>query len=380
MRLTAHIACFLALLPALWNCGGSAGSHDGIWEGAGMEYATLLNIDERPGYTDVKISNPWDSTTLLARYILVPGADNIPASFPEGTVLRTPVTSALVFSNVHAALLHELGHVHAVKGVADAGYITDSTVAASIAAGTVADCGNSTDPDLEKIAMLAPQAILLSPYSAADAVVERLARTGAPIIMCADYLEPTPLGRAEWIRFYGRLVGEGCRADSLFDRVAEDYNHTKNLVAESGSRPSVLIDTRYGDVWYVPVAGSTTDSFIADAGAENPFSAFGTGDSMPLSVEQVLTTGANADCWLVRYYSATDMDSATFAALGPEILQFEAFRQGAVYGCNTSVSPYYDVVPFHPQYLLADMARLFHPELADNLPPSPYEFFKRITP
>ncbi len=377
MRYIVATVCFMALLPFLCGCGGSA-TRSEMRSGRGMEHAALLSIDEQPGYTDVKISNPWDSTALLARYILVPGADSLPSELPEGTVLRTPLTSALVFSNVHAALFNQLGHPEAVTGVADAEYITDSVVVAGLAAGTVADCGTATDPDLERIAMLAPQAVMLSPYSAADAVVERLGRTGTPVVMCADYLEPTPLGRAEWMRFYGRLVGEGAVADSLFDSVASGYNHIKSLVSDVAERPSVLIDTRYGDVWYVPVAGSTTNVFITDAGGTNPFASFGHGDSRPLSVEQVLATAGDADIWLVRYFGNTRMSMAEFAALGPEISRFRAFRNGTVYGCNTRSTPYYDVVPFHPQYLLADMARIFHPELADSIPSAPFPFYQPI--
>lgn len=375
-----NIVCALPLLLLAWGCSGNGGSREADVAGDSgiIGQASLLSVVEHAGYTDVKITNPWDTASLLARYVLVPQTDSLPDDLPDGTVLRTPLTSALVFSNVHAALLHELGHASAVTGVTDVGYITDSIVARGITAGSVADCGQSTDPDIEKIVMLSPQAIMLSPYSAADGVAERLGRLGIPVIMCADYMEPDPLGRAEWMRFYGRLVGEGERADSLYGSVAAEYSRVRALAAGVDSRPSVLIDTRYGDVWYVPVAGSTTDCFIADAGGSNPFSDLGHGDSRPLSVEQVIATAGNADFWLVRYFAGEPMTMAQFAELGPEISRFEAFRRNRVYGCNTSTTAYYDVVPFHPQYLLGNMARILHPELADSIPPSPYDFYRPI--
>lgn len=373
-------AVILILLAASWSCSGKAAAGaDRTGAGAGpMQYATLLTIDQQPDYTVVTVADPWNAPALLARYVLVDSGCPVPDNVPDGILLQVPLASAVVFSNVHAALLHELGHADVVTGVADAHYITDSVVVRGVADGTVADCGTATDPDIEKIAMLQPDAVLFSPYSAADGVAARLARTTVPTVMCADYLEADPLGRAEWMRFYGRLIGEGSRADSLFACVAAQYNRTKALTANAAGRPSVLMDTRYGDVWYVPVAGSTTDALITDAGGTNPFSSLGHGDSRPLSAEQVLAVAADADVWLVRYFAPAPMDLAAFRASAAEIPHFSAARRGDVYGCNTAVSPFYDVVPFHPQFILADMARILHPELADSLAPSPYSFYQRL--
>lgn len=132
---------------------------------------------------------------------------------PEGTVVRTPIQNALVYSEVHTSLMRELGGFGAVKGVCDANYYTDAQVLSGVKAGTIADCGNS----IERVIAMKPDAILLSPYQ--DASYGQIEKMNIPIIECADYLEYTPLGRAEWVKFYGALAAKSAQADSLYEAI-----------------------------------------------------------------------------------------------------------------------------------------------------------------
>ena len=211
--------CFLLLAVALLSgCGGGTAKQV---DPAAQKQAELLTMEQCRGYLKVDITDPWHEGKVLHTYLLVPRDSAMPQSLPEGTVVRTPITHALVFSEVHTGLLRELGSFSAVKGVCDAHYFTDAEVLEGIKSGAIADCGNSMMPTIEKVIAMHPDAILLSPYQ--DASYGQIEKTDIPIIECADYLEYSPLGRAEWMKFYGALVGKKAMADSLYEAVASRY-------------------------------------------------------------------------------------------------------------------------------------------------------------
>lgn len=169
-----------------------------------IEYAELLSITSHDDYTDVKISNPWDSARLLHRYILVPKTQNVPSNLPQGTVVRTPLSNTLVYASVHCSLLEQLDALSQIGGVCDLSYIKTPALLSRAENGKLTDAGNSMSPDIERVMSLNPDAILLSPFE--NAGYGRIGKMGIPIIECADYLETSPLGRAEWIKLDRKSV------------------------------------------------------------------------------------------------------------------------------------------------------------------------------
>lgn len=339
-----------------------------------MKYASHLTISEKPHYTEVTVRNPWDTLKTLRRYLLIPRDSLLPADLPQGTVVRTPVRKALVYSSVHTGLISELGAVSAIAGVCSPEYITDPEVQNRIASNQVAVCGMSENPDMEKIIGIHPDLILLSPYENNDNY-SKIEQLGIPVFECADYMETSPLGRAEWVRLYGLLLGVRDNSEKLFAQTEKEYDRLRQLAASSGSRPVVLLDTRYGQTWHVPTANSTMGRLIEDAAGKNPFSDFRQNGSVPLSPEKVLATAHDADIWLVRYYQDSDKTLSQLAADAPINSQFKAFKTGNVYGCNTRKVNLYEQTPFHPDRLLRDMVCLLHPDLADTLKA---EYFKKM--
>lgn len=100
---------------------------------------------------------------------------------------------------------------------------------------------------------------MLSPFENSGGY-GRVGKLGVPVIECADYMETSPLGRAEWLRFYGLLVGQEQRGDSLFAQIEKEYLALKDLAAQATSRPTVLSDLKYGSAWYIAGGQSTTDA------------------------------------------------------------------------------------------------------------------------
>lgn len=369
-RSTILYICMLVV--ALASCrGGNSVASDS--EGGGdtlqLKYASLLTIVDYDGYSVATIRNPWKPEKTLHTYVLV-SDDGNDTHGVEGTVIHVPIQRAAVFTTVHCALLQDFGREGSIVGVADSKYIKIPYIQEQIAKGAIVDCGNGLNPVVEKIMDIKPDAILLSPFenSGGYGKVEDL---NIPIVECAEYMEKSPLARAEWMKFYGRLFGASEQADSLFAVVDSSYMALKERARQAGEGRSVLMDKMVGNVWYVPGGQSTIGQMLKDAGGRYPWADDDQSGSLSLAFETVLERAGECDVWLYRYSGNHDMTLQELTAEHRGYDQLKAFRTGAVYGCNVEQSLFYEETPFRPDLLLAELLQILHPEIT-NLPPLRY--------
>lgn len=323
-----------------------------------LRHAEHLTMIQYEDYTEVQIHNPWNRGRLLQTLRIA----NSPTP-AQGTLAHA--THALLFTTTHSNLIDELGCTDAIAGICETEYIANPRLRQALAEGHIKDMGSAMTPDRERIAGLSPDIILLSPYENA-ATYGGLEALCIPIIQCADYMETSALGRAEWIRFYGRLFGKSQEADSLFLAIEAEYNTLRTLTDSIAPthRPTVLFDTRGGSAWYVPGGRSTMAQLVADAGGRYIFSDNTKSGSVPLSFESVLSRGRDADVWLIRYNNAhAHMTLADLGKSYQPYTLFNAYRQGSVYGCNSAELIFYEETPFHPERLLRDYIHILHPQL-----------------
>ena len=369
-RQNFSLLIFLFLLAAAVSAcrGGHTGSASGEQgDTLTLRHARLLTIVEHDGYTEVSVSDPWNEGRTLHSYRIEQGR---------------PVQRALITTSVHCALIDELGCRKAVAGVCDAQYMhlpwvhqgikawersrnTHGQQGTSPAGTGIADCGNSLEPTLETIIALQPDAIFLSPFQNSGGY-GRVEQLGIPIIEMADYMESSALGRAEWIRFYARLLGQAERGDSLFAAIEQAYTTLRDSIRQApghnARRQKMLMDKMVGQVWYMPGGQSTTGRMLTDAGARYPWAADQHQGSLSLSLETVLEQAADADVWMLRYNGAAPLTRSALLAENSAYRQFKAFTEGRVYGCNTEQSTFFEETPFHPERLLRDMVCIMHPE------------------
>lgn len=327
-----------------------------------VEEAQLLRIYDGGDYFRVDVVNPWDTAAMLGRYLLIERGV-VPDSLPTGdfTMVEVPLQKSLVYSSVHAGIVDEMGKADAVAGVADGRYFNKPPFADRIRRGGIVDVGSSMSPSMEAIMALRPDAILVSPFENAGHGV--LEQTGIPVIECADYMESTPKGRAEWVRFLGLLYG--CRevADSIYGAVTHAYDAIKARVAQSDVRPLVLTEMLTDGYWFVPGGGSYMARLLQDAGARYPWGNDGSTGSLQLDFSSVYAKAADADFWLVKTYGH-DLTLDDMRSVYLLNSQFKAFKEGNVYVANTADAPLFEEFPFHPEKLLEEYAMIFHPELA----------------
>jgi len=333
-------------------------------------YARGFRIAYHDAYTDVTIRDPWDTLRTRQRYILVDRNSDIPECLPEGTVIKVPVEKAVIYTSVHAAMIEQLGCLDQVVGVCEPEYITSEEILGRIDAGRIADLGKSTAPNVEKIIDIGTEMIIASPFeNSGYGSAEKL---GIPIVEAADYMEEHPLGRTEWVRFYGLLFDRRAEADSIFAVTVDSYNSLKRLASEAESRPRVLLERKYGSAWFVPGGKSYIGIIHEDAGGDYIFKRFATAGSNPLSFESVLEEAADADIWLFKYdapkpYTYDDLEKEY-----PQYASFAPFRNKKIYACNTIKTAYYDDITLHPDRILADLIFIYHPELLPDHEPRYY--------
>ena len=361
----------LLLLLSLCACGNRHAADNTVGvDSVAFKYARLIHVERHDGYTLARVDNPWKVGKTLHTYVLVPNDAPLSQQLPQGTVVRTPLRRSIIFTSVHAALADQFAAQKQVAGVADSKYIKVPFVMEGCADGTLVDCGDGMNPLVEKIIDAGADAILLSPFENSGGY-GRLEDVGIPLIECAEYMEQSPLARAEWMRFYGMLYGKEHEADSLFALVDSSYHALKTLAATSNISRTVLMDKQTGSVWYVPGGRSTIGRMLDDAGARYPFAQDEHSGSLPLPFETVLERSGDADVWLFRYDSQQPITRQQLLAEQPGYSQLRPVHEDELYGCNVATSMFYEESPFRPDLLLQDFIQILHPDL-QGLPPLRY--------
>lgn len=325
-----------------------------------IRHATLLRMVECDGYTVAEIKNPWGGG-LLHRYVLLSRGETPPATLPEGTILRVPLDNILLFSTVHTELLEQLRCIDAVSGVCDARYMSQPSILDGLSNGTIVDCGSTLNVNLERVVQLSPEAVWVLPFE--NGGYGKLDKLKLPLVECAEYMETTPLGGAEWMRFYGRLLGCGNLADSLFATVEQRYIALRDTLATIENRPTLLCELKNNSAWYLPAGNSTMGQLYRDAGADYLFASNSGSGALPLAYEAVLHRAVDADIWLIKYGADKDKTYTSLLSEFDGYKYFSAYKNRNIYSCNVSRKRFYEETPFRPDILLRELAAIFHPLL-----------------
>lgn len=365
------IFLFLPLV-LFFSCGQGKGGDSQSAASAAytVEYAQGFRVDKRPDCTLVTVRDPWDTARVLQQYVLVERTKKMPDPMPAGKLIRTPLENVVAYSTLHCATLKELGAISIIRGVCESQYIDIPEIRQGVTDGSIPDFGAASNPDVEQIILLSPEAIFATPIQGMP--YGTIEKTGIPMIETPDYMEAAPLGRAEWVRFYSLFVGKEALGDSLFQETVNRYNEVKHKVEAVTERPSVFMDLKYGNVWYMAGGQSFMANMIKDAGGDYIWSDDSNIASLPLAFEAVLDKAGEADLWLIKYNTPEDLTYPRLAKEFQPYSHFRPFRERHIYACNTGKATYYEDLPIHPDYVLNDFAAVFHPELFPGYQPRYY--------
>jgi iron complex transport system substrate-binding protein len=330
-----------------------------------------------PGYTLMRVHQPWQGSRADFSYILASQGAALPGDLPAVPLVRVPVRKVVTLTTITLPRLEILGVPEALIGIGGGKYACNPGARARLASGDLREVGANPQVDVEAALALRPDLVFsFSMGNAFSAGNGKLEEAGLKVILDGSHMEETPLGRAEWIKFSAAFFGRGAAADSAFADIARRYDSLASLVRGTARRPTVFTQFPRGGVWHMPGGRSYVARYLADAGADYLWRADTTRGSLSLDLESVLAKAAGADFWL----NAGEWKSLPEGlARDARYAYFKAFREGRVYNndlitCGEG-NDFYETGSARPDLVLADLISLFHPEI---LPGHRSRWFRKI--
>lgn len=335
------------------------------------KYAKGFFITKKENQKELHICNGRDTTS----YILTPNTKTAFNSTKNS--LPIPCTKLIASSTTDIPFIEALNATNSLVGFAETKYISSTLTRKRIAQGKIKDIGSLDHPNSETLISLEAELLLTSSPPEALKVKPLLKQSNTTVLQNTSWLEAHPLGRLEWIKLFGYLFNKTAVADSIFEKISSNYLQIKNIAASAERKPTVLSGNLYKDVWYAPAANSFETQFINDANGDYVWKhKKGTG-SLSLSLEIAIDQGNQADIWLGGGLFETREALLTFEN---KYTSFNAVINNEVYTKDTFQGPtggiwYYETGILHPDWILEDLVRIFHPNL---LPNKPLYFYRKL--
>ncbi len=333
-----------------------------------IKYAKGFEISETENYKIITITNPWPGADKSYTYILS-DTEISTSKLPEhDAFIKTPIKTIVVTSTTHIPSLEMLEAENSIVGFPNLNYISSEKTRKLISEEKIKEVGKNEDLNTEVLIDLNPDAVVSFAIDGNNTTLATLSKTGIPTLINADWTEKHPLGKAEWIKFFGALYNKSKEADSIFKIIETEYISAKKTAASALKKPTVLSGAMYKDIWYMPQGDSWAAQFIKDANGDYLWKdSEGTG-SISLNIESVLEKGQNADFWIGpgQYTSIQQLVDANNA-----YSQFAPIKTDKVFSFTNKKGEtggvlYYELAPNRPDIVLKDIIKILHPSLLPN--------------
>lgn len=343
-----------------------------------IKHAANFELYNYTDFTILKIVKPWQNATQPLIYVLAKDQKFVPDSLQKNTFIKIPLQRFIATSTTHIPSIETLNQTEKLIGFPNLNYISSQSVRALINQNKIKDVGLENDLNTEVILDLNPDLIIGYGMDSSNKALENLKQMGIPVIYNADWTEETPLGKAEWIKFFGALFDQNDLAEKEFNTVKTEYTQLKKLAQTAKSKPKVFSGGLYQGVWYAPKGNSWASLFLEDANADYIWKdAKGTG-SIAISIEEALDQAQNIPIWIApgSCESVEDIKNNS-----QHNLQFDAFKTGNIYSFamkkgEKGGSIFYELGPNRPDIILKDLIKILHPELLPDYTPYFYEKLK----
>ena len=346
-----------------------------------VNYAKGFTIEKLgSGVTILKITSPWPNAESAFTYALVPKDKQATITLNKdayGAIVSVPVERLIVTSTTHIPALEALEVLDKLVGFPDTKYVSSEKTRRRIDSGSIKELGNNESINTEMLIELNPEVVVGFGISNENSIYETIQRANIPVVYNGDWTEETPLGKAEWIKFFAPFFQKEALADSIFSNIQRSYDEAKDLAKTTNTRPTVISGAMYKDVWYLPGGKSWAAQFLQDANADYLWKDTSETGSLSLSWEKVLEKGQQADFWIGP---AQFIDYQNMQETSEHYAQFDAFKNKQVFTfANTKGATggllYYELAPQRPDLVLKDLIHILHPEL---LPKHQPFFFKPL--
>lgn len=339
-----------------------------------IDYAQGFSISSFGDVRVLRFFNQGD-TTNCDSVVLYPEGKKIGFGFTCKSV-KIPVKSVACLSATHLSFLDKLGMIDKVTGVTSLEHSDFPSLAASVRSGKIKEIAIGGKFKTESLIALNPDVVLYSPMKGQS--LTQLEKSGLILIPIGEYLETSPLGRAEWIKYISTFFQKENLANDIFDSLEMKYLHLRSLTSkiEMNKRPTVFSGNLISGVWYMPGGNSYESAFFKDAGANYLWKDDHNPGSISLDFESVYACANQADFWRIVVFTEKQFSYNYLLIEDERYINFKAFNQQQIFYCNTRKSPLYQIGVLQPHIILADYIHVFHPDLLPDYQPVYYQLLK----
>jgi len=331
-----------------------------------IKYAKGFDIQYYKNYTKLIIKAPYQNSEETFEYVLV---DSSQGNKPNA--IQIPIKSIVVTSTTHIPMLELLNAENLLIGYPNTNYISSKNTRKLIDSGSIQELGNEENINTELLLDLQPDVVIGFSINSNNKMFATIKKIGIPVILNGDWLEETPLGRAEWIKFFGVLFGKEQEAEAIFNEIEMNYLNAKKMAQDAKNIPSIISGGLFKDIWNLPAGDSFEAAFLKDANTNYLWkNSIGKG-SLSLNIENVFEKGKDADIWIApsNYTTFDEISKANDI-----YTQFKAYKNHQVYSYAIKIGAeggiiYFELAPARPDLVLKDIIKIAHPEIMKD-----YEF------
>lgn len=364
---------FFAIISSSCSESGKPSSNSDYRNGY-LKHAKGFDIEITDSLTKIWVNNPFEPTAKGLVYTL--HADLKRSEGPN--YIQIPVKKVVCMSSTHVGFIGALGADSAIVGISGIKYVNNPKLWERVVNGEIAEVGYDQTLNYELLTRLKPDVVFVYGVSSESlSFFNKLRELGLQVVMVPDYLETSPLGRAEWIKFFGFFLGKQEEADSIFSEVEASYTKLTRSVEQAVTKPKVFLNLPFRDIWYFPGVDNYFVKLINDAGGSYVFQELAGSQSHPVSTEVAYKVGLSCDIWL---NPGTANSLSDIINSDNRFSKFKAFSNARVYNNNRRMghgggNDFWESGVVHPEQILCDLIRIFHPELmtADSL-----YFYRRL--
>lgn len=327
---------------------------------------TIMGADSMAS-TIISTTSPWQGADNVRMDYFISRNGEKPGSDFKGQVIKAGAKRIVCMSSSYIAMFDALGQADRIVGVSGIDYITNDYIQKN--RDNIKDVG--AEINLETVAMLRPDIVLL--YGIGDArtaETEKLKELSIPYMYVGEYLEESPIGRAEWLVAMSELTDSREKGIEVFNRIPERYERLKSLTDSISHRPLVMLNTPWADSWVLPPSNSYMPRLISDAGGEYIYKDNNSSTSIPIGLETAYSLVSKADFWL-NLSSMSSLEEVS--GINSKLSETRVFKEKRVYNNNRRVNSngandFWESSVVMPDIVLRDLIKIFHPEiLSDSL-------------
>ncbi len=385
MRFIKHNYLFVTVVVYtmfLMSCGNNKELNQRVETGDKLEllYAKGFEIRAFDNYKIIDVFNPWNGAqNVIYSYVLADNIDVVPDSILNiGDFIKTPVRKVVCMATTQIGFLNILKEEPSVVGLSGGQYVYSDFLRKQFNEGKIVDVGFESELNYEMhMQQHADLTFMYGVDSRVASTIDKFKRLKQRVVISGEYLEETPLAKAEWLIFFASFYNKEQEAKRYTDSIANIYNQIKSYAATANSKPSVMVGIPWKGIWYQPGGRSLTSRYIADAGANYVWKDNEGVESFAVSIEDAILKSENAEYW-INTSSATSLNN--IVETDKRLSDIELFKNGKIYNnCNrlnsTGGNDYFESGVVSPHIILRDLVNIFHPEL---LPDTTLVYYKEL--